>query len=336
MKGLIYQIKSVRKDKFCIMSFLLPVVVALALNFVGSIDLSSLGEFQFGVIAHDTTLEIESWLEQYGSVTVYQTRDELIAAVNEPSTNLIGVEMDGNSMKTVLSGDELEMCQQTAQTLPALYQQRETAAQTSVEILERPDILAGYQYIFVAITLIVAMFMGCTFNAMNIISEKEDGVAIINEILPLTSRQYVLQKIFIGFVFGCLSAILTAAICFRLPPAGAVVMLVLIVLSAFVSALIGLFVGRISDGLMVGVVYIKLVMIVFMAVPILYYLAGTGSRILAYICYLIPSSATFEGIMDLTNGGSGIIGKDIAILAAHCVIWFLLYLFISKCQKKHT
>ena len=87
---------------------------------------------------------------------------------------------------------------------------------------------------------------------------------------------------------------------------------------------------------MVGVVYIKLVMIVFMAVPILYYLAGTGSRILAYICYLIPSSAIFEGIMDLTNGGSGIIGKDIAILAAHCVIWFLLYLFISKRQKKHT
>ena len=128
------------------------------------------------------------------------------------------------------------MYKRQAQTLPALYQQRETAAQTSVEILERPDILAGYQYIFVAITLIVAMFMGCTFNAMNIISEKEDGVAIINEILPLTSRQYVLQKIFIGFVFGCLSAILTAALCFRLPPAGAVVMLVLIVLSAFVSA----------------------------------------------------------------------------------------------------
>ena len=92
MKGLLYQLKSVRKDKFCIMSFLLPVVVALALNFVGSIDLSSLGEFQFGVVAHDITPETESWLEQYGSVTVYQTRDEWIAAVNEPSTNLIGME----------------------------------------------------------------------------------------------------------------------------------------------------------------------------------------------------------------------------------------------------
>ena len=41
MKGLIYQLKSVRKDKFCIMSFLLPIVVAVALNFIGSIDLSS-------------------------------------------------------------------------------------------------------------------------------------------------------------------------------------------------------------------------------------------------------------------------------------------------------
>lgn len=334
MRGLLYQLKSVWKDKFCIMSFLLPVVAALTLNFVGSVDLSSLGEFQFGVVARGVALETEKWLEEYGTVTVYPTRDELIEAINEPSTNLIGVEMDGNSMKTLLSGDELEMWQQTAGTLPALYRQRETAAQASVQILERPDILAGYQYIFSAITLIVAMFMGCTFNAMNIISEKEDGVAFINEILPMTARQYVVQKIFIGFVFGSLSAIFTAAICFRLPPAGAAVMLVLIVLSAFVSALIGLFVGRISDGLMAGVVYIKIVMIVFMAVPILYYLVGNGSKILAYIYYLIPSSATFEGIMDLANGGTGLIGKDIVILAAHCVVWLLCGSLLTKMQKK--
>ncbi|MDO4275229.1 MAG: ABC transporter permease [Eubacteriales bacterium] len=336
MKGLIYQLKSVRKDKFCIMSFLLPIVVAIALNFVGSIDLSSVGEFQFGMIANDATSETESWLERYGSVTVYQTWEELMSAIKEPSTNVIGVEMEGNDIKTVISGDELAMWQQTAGTLPALYQQRETAAQENVQILERPDILASYQNIFVAITLIVAMFMGCTFNAMNIISEKEDGVALINEILPMTARQYVLQKIFIGFVFGSLSALVTAAICFRLSPAGAAAMLALIVLSAFVSALIGLFIGRISEGLMVGVVYIKIVMIVFMAVPILYYLTGVENNVLSYICYIIPSSATFEGIMDLANGSVAAAGKDMVILAVHCVAWFLLYLFISKHQKKHT
>lgn len=335
MKGLIYQLKSVRKDKFCIMSFLLPIVVAVALNFVGSIDLSSLGEFHFGVTEKATTSEVNTWLERYGTVTVYPTQEELIAAINEPSTNLIGVEMSDGSIQTILSGDELDMFQQTANTLPALYKQREWAAQASVQVLERPDMMAGYQNIFIAITLIVAMFMGCTFNAMNIISEKEDGVALINEILPMTHRQYMMQKIFVGFVFGCLSAILTAAICFRLSFTGATVMLALIVLSAFVSALIGLFVGKLSDGMMVGVVYIKIVMIVFMAVPILNYLVGAGNKVLSYICYLIPSSATFEGIMDLANGTASTAVKDIVILALHCVLWFLLYLFVSKRQKKH-
>lgn len=335
MKGLIYQLKSVRKDKFCIMSFLLPIVVAVALNFVGSIDLSSLGEFHFGVTERATTLEVNTWLERYGTVTVYPTQEELIAAINEPSTNLIGVEMANGSIQTILSGDELDMFQQTANTLPALYEQREWAAQASVQVLERPDMMAGYQNIFIAITLIVAMFMGCTFNAMNIISEKEDGVALINEILPMTHRQYMMQKIFVGFVFGCLSAILTAAICFRLSFTGATVMLALIVLSAFVSALIGLFVGKLSDGMMVGVLYIKIVMIVFMAVPILNYLVGAGNKALSYICYLIPSSATFEGIMNLANGTASTAAKDTVILALHCVLWFLLYLLLSKQQRKH-
>ena len=164
MKGLIYQLKSVRKDKFCIMSFLLPIVVAVALNFVGSIDLSSLGEFHFGVTERATTLEVNTWLERYGTVTVYPTQEELIAAINEPSTNLIGVEMADGSIQTILSGDELDMFQQTANTLPALYEQREWAAQASVQVLERPDMMAGYQNIFIAITLIVAMFMGCTLH----------------------------------------------------------------------------------------------------------------------------------------------------------------------------
>ena len=333
MKGLIYQLKSVRKDKFCIMTFLLPIVIAMALHFIGSIDLSSLSGYHFGVVAGDVAPETEQWLLRYGTVTAYQTKEELILAVNDPSTNLIGVEMDGDGISTILSGDELAMWRQTAGTLPSLYEQRETAAQVNVRILERPDVLEGFQYIFVGMTLIVAMFMGCTFNAMNIISEKEEGVALINEILPMTSRQYVIQKIFIGFVFGCLSAVISTAFCFRLPPAGAAVMLVLIVLSAFVSALIGLFIGHISDGMMVGVVYIKIVMIVFMAIPLLKYLAAAGNKVVSYICYLIPSSATFEGIMDLANGGMATAGKDIVILAVHCVVWFLIYLLISKWQK---
>lgn len=335
MWGLIYQLKSVWKDKFCIMSFLLPIIVAVVLRFVGTIDLSSLGEFHFGALENNLSAGTISWLERYGSVTIYKTLEELTASINEPSTDLIGVETDGNGIKTMVAGDELDIYRQVADTLPALYAERENAEQINVSILERHDVLAGMQNIFIAMTLIVAMFMGCTFNAMNMISEKENGVDLVNQILPMTYSQYVIQKIFIGFVFGCLSAVMTACICFQLSLKSTFLMLLLIILSAFVAALIGLFIGKFSENLMVGVVYVKVVMIVFMAVPLLSYLLGANGLVLI-LCYFVPSNATFEGIMNLANSTDPIIAKDMLILMAHCIVWFLLYLLISKRRKKNV
>ncbi|MDE6406217.1 MAG: ABC transporter permease [Lachnospiraceae bacterium] len=318
MGGLLYQMKSVWKDKFCIISFFLPIVIALALRLTGGIDLSSVMEFHFGVLESGLSARTISWLERYGTVTVYSTMEELTAAIREPATSLIGVEADGEGIRTMVSGDELDLFRQTADTLPALYEERENAGQMAVTLLERPDLMDGLQNIFIAMTLIVAMFMGCTFNAMNIISEKENGVDLVNQILPMTHSQYVIQKIFVGFAGGSMSAIFTAGICFRLSCQSALLMLGLILLSAFIAALTGLLIGKFSANLMVGVVYIKIVMIVFMAVPLLSYLLGVDG-VFSILCYLVPSSAAFEGIMHLANGVRGMAAKDIVILAVHCV-----------------
>ena len=335
MGGLIYQLKSVRKDKFCIMSFLLPLIVAFILNFIGAIDFSTLSEFHFGVIQDNLPAGTISWLERYGTVTEYKTQEDLIAAVNDPSTNFIGVEADSNGIKTMLSGDEMDIWRQTADTLPALYMERARTEQISVTVLERPDLMEGMQNIFIAITLIVAMFMGCTFNAVNMISEKENGVDLVNQILPMTQSGYVMQKIFVGFIGGCLSAVLTACCYFRLSVWNALLMLALMILSAFTAALTGLFIGKFSESLMIGVVYIKIIMIIFMAVPLVSYLLGADGLISVF-CYFVPSSASFEGIMNLAGSDRPMIAKDMFILMAHCIIWFLLYLSVSKWQKKHT
>lgn len=325
MTSLRCQLKNVLHDKFCLMTFLLPIVVAATLNFVGSIDLSTLGELHFGVLEDDLPTRTTTWLERYGPVTIYPTMKELMDAIQEPSTNLIGVESDGSGIKTIISGDELDMFRQTADTLPNLYEQQNAAGQTKVHILECPNVMAGFHDMFIAVTLIVAMFMGCTFNAMNMISEKEDGVAFINEILPMTQSQYIMQKLFVGFICGCLSSIITVCICFRLSLQNAALMLVLIVLSALAAAWIGLFIGRASNGLMAGVVYIKIVMLLFIAVPILSFLVGISQPLLSAIFYVVPSQATFEGIMALSTGNGTIAVKDIFILLAHCIIWLLLY-----------
>lgn len=335
MRGLFYQLKSVWKDKLCMMSFLLPIVIAFALRIFGGIDLSSVAEFQFGVLERDLSARTIAWLERYGSVTVYKTREELTDSINEPSTYMIGVVSDGESIQTMVSGDELDLFRRTADTLPVLYMGRESAEQMCITVLERPDRMAGFQNIFIAITLIVAMFMGCTFNAMNIISEKENGVELVNRILPLTQSGYVMQKIFVGFTGGCLSAVLTACCYFRLSLKNALLLLVLILLSGFIAALIGLFIGRFSESLMVGVVYIKIIMILFMAVPLVSYLLAAGG-LLSVLCYAVPSSAAFEGIMHLAVGDDPMIAKDLLILAVHCVGWFLLYLSVAKGREKHS
>ena len=300
MKGLKYQLKSVLRDKFCLMTFLLPILVAVALNFMGSIDLSSLGELHFSVLENDLSPQTITWLERYGPVTAYGTQEELAAAINEPSTNVIGVKADGDSIKTAISGDELDIFRQAAAALPALYEKRGDAEQAEVHVLERPDILENFQGIFIPAVLIVAMFMGCTFNAMNIISEKEDGVAFINEILPMTPSQYILQKVVVGFLFGSLSSIVTACICFRLSWQNFGIMLALIILSSFVAALIGV------------------------------------SGPLAIICNIVPSHPAFDGIMALSAGSLGTAVKDVGILAIHCVAWSALYVLISSQHKKQA
>lgn len=333
MQGLYYQLKSVRRDKFCIMSFLLPIAVALVLSFMGSIDLSAVGELHFGILENTVSEDTVMWLERYGTVTAYGNEQQLIDAVNEPSTALIGVAPDGSGIKTIISGDEFEVFRITADTLPELYHLREAASYIPVRKMKQADIMEGYQNLFMVLTLIVAMFMGCTFNAVNMISEKEDGVAFVNEILPMSRTQYALQKISIGFLFGLLSAFITALIGMRLSFMDMVMLLAMIILSAFVASLFGLIIGKISEGLMVGIVYIKIIMILFMAIPVFAYLMDVQG-IFRIICNVIPSTATFHGVMALISGNIAAAITDVLILWVHSAGWFFICLVVEIRKKR--
>ncbi|WP_236881586.1 hypothetical protein [Clostridioides difficile] len=125
---------------------------------------------------------------------------------------------------------------------------------------------------------------------------------------------------------------ITVFICLDISILDMIMMLLLVVFSAFISSLIGLFIGKLSEGLMVGIVYIKIVMILFIGAPLLIYLLGVNTSGIGNLCYIMPSVATFNGIMEIINGNVIII-KDIVILAVHCVAWFMLYIILDKKRK---
>ena len=108
----------------------------------------------------------------------------------------------------------------------------------------------------------------------------------------------------------------------------------MIALSAFIAALAGLFIGHFSNGLMAGIVYIKIVMILFLAPPVLFYLAVPMGTITHALSYLLPSSATFYGLMDLLTGKMQDIWINITVLSAHCLVWLLLFFVTAHGKRK--
>ncbi|EQG00349.1 ABC-2 transporter family protein [Clostridioides difficile 6041] len=265
-------------------------------------------------------------------VSVYDTKMHLIREIKDIKTDTIGVVRDGKGIKTVLYGNEINAIKNVGKTLPEMFRLKGDLKDVEVTILPKDSILKEFQNVFIAMILITAMFMGCTFNAMNIISEKEDGISFINEVLPQSRSQYIIQKVFLGLLCGCLSSMITVFICLDISILDMIMMLLLVVFSAFISSLIGLFIGKLSEGLMVGIVYIKIVMILFIGTPLLIYLLGVNTSGIGNLCYIMPSVATFNGIMEIINGNVIII-KDIVILAVHCVVWFMIYIILDKKRK---
>ncbi len=58
MKGLKYQLKNIRRDEICILFFLLPVLVGMAINLFSGVDFSSLSETSFCVVINDLSENI--------------------------------------------------------------------------------------------------------------------------------------------------------------------------------------------------------------------------------------------------------------------------------------
>ncbi|KAB3532385.1 ABC transporter permease [Alkaliphilus pronyensis] len=333
MRGIYYQFKNIRRDKMCILSFLLPIIAGIAINLLSGVSLSTLGETAFGIVQNDLTEEMVNWLEQKGSVMIYEDAKGLQRAVIDPATQMIGAVRDGDTIRTILSGDELQLYKTIGDNIPLLFEERQAINAVAIQVSPAPSDSLWIKSLLIVITMVTAMFMGCTFNAMNIIGEKEDGILFINEILPMTQKDYVFQKIFLGLVGGVLSTIATALVCIKIEFEQLIPLLLLIILSAFISALIGMYIGLFSSGLMVGIVYIKLIMIFFIAPPIFFYLMIPAGSIGRTLSYLLPSSATFYGLMDLVNGSRQSISVYLAILLIHCVALLLIY-FITGYRKK--
>lgn len=195
-----------------------------------------------------------------------------------------------------------------------------------------PDNADAFTPILAVLTMLMALFLGCTFNTMNIVAEKEEGIGFINEILPMSKNQYIMQKTAIGFIGGFVVSCLTALILMDFGD-HTLSILLLIMLSSLMASLTGLYLGMFSDPLITSIMNIKVVLVVFMAVPLIAYLF-VPPGIAKTLFNLLPSFPAFEGLVRVMQGESvNKILKSVVTLAVHCAGWYLLYICLSNKGK---
>lgn len=334
MKGLKYQLKNIGRDKLCLISFLLPIIIGIIISvFVGETILPP-NESSFGIIQDQMNSEIVQWLDKNGTVTEYVHMIQLEEAIIEPSTELIGVLQEGEGIKTLIAGDELTVNRRIANKLPDMYQNRTALNEVDINIVSNTPMTDPVKPLLIALTMLTAMFMGCTFNSMNIIGEKENGIEFVNEILPLTYFDYITQKIIIGIIGGVISTIITGLICMPISIDNIIPYLLLVFLSVFISAMIGMFIGELAEGLMIGIVFLKVVMIFFIAPPLLFYLFVPASDVLRIVSYLFPSTGTFYGLMDIMVSQSQRVWINIVAVFIHSIFWTSLFFILKNRTSK--
>ena len=327
MAGLWYQLKLTMKDKMSIITFFLPLVMALALNLLSDWPFSEVGTTRFAVLSNTESAEIIPMLERYGAVTACDSREELKARVIDPNDDTIGVVPAQGGLEIVLAGDEMSWTAAVASRLESMLRGGEQGMEMTV--LPQQNLMGELLNPLIALVLVSALFLGLTFNTINLVMEKEDGVVFVNDVLPLTPLAYLLQKTAIGFLGGVVLTVLSALILFdRLTQL--LQLLPLVIFGGFVAAVTGLMIGRLAENLMVSIVYIKIVMLIFMAVPLVAHLFAPQA-IQPYF-HILPPYTFFAGTIGILEHSANL-PLHTGVLFLHSIIWFGIYQLFTGRKK---
>lgn len=320
MKRYIILIKSIFRDKMSLLSFVLPIILSILVNIFLSTDLNFVTNVKFALfsdISNESNLgDVSKKLEQYGEVVRCNTEEELVDKVKNVKDEIIGIKVENaGQIITVLAGDETTFSKSLAKRLPQMLRNPNLKEYSKQHI---ENVVVKFKLVFIALVMIIATFIGCTFTAMNVISEKEAGINNINEIIPQTMTQCIFDKILIGYVISAILAVISLVICIGINNL-IVYLLPLILFGTYISSIIGLLIGIYSENLMIGITYIKMIMIFFIAVPLLFYLYFSTDKVLANVLNIIPSYTFFLGLIEGLEG-IAVEVKKYLILFVSCIV----------------
>ena len=284
-----------RRDNLLLYMLIAPLFLALVLRFFlpGEIDFTP-------TLALDGSRvegQLITQFQEMATVEIYDSREEVLARVERPD-HVGGVTMEDGELVLILAGDE-------PQELTAMLGAVLEAAQQDLSFLELTsrDLRDGENVIFnwaVLLLIMTVIFLGGTLGGFNIVSERSNRNLDALRVTPLGFAGMITARTLLGFIqvliLGILSTLIIRGTGFDFFPLMGVLASALPLL-----ALISLIIGGLAQNQVSAIGVIKLLMPIWLALPLISLFLGEGWQILFYP---LPNYWLFKSLQTVFTGAA--------------------------------
>lgn len=282
------------RDNIVLYTILAPLLVAVLLKaFLPSVEEAGL---HFAVEREVGDAVVAS-LEQYGSVELYDHAAAVVDRVERPDT-VAGIVSGNGSLRLIFEGDEepgiMESFEAVTAKVAAGYDLVEL---TTISVSEADSLLN--QILFAALIMMAAL-IGGTVAGFNIVDEKESRAIQAAAVTPLRLSHYITARGLLSVITGGIITLGTGLIL-----AGSDInyglLLLLIAFSGFVITAIGLAVGGTANNQITAIASLKVIMPVYMTIPIVTIFVSEKYQ---YLFYILPNYWQFQAVREVFFPGS--------------------------------
>ncbi len=324
------QFKSLSKDKMVWISVLFPIIIAICIRlFTGNLVI----EQSIGYVENNLSSEQIADLEQFAQLKQFENESDLETYILNSTNDGIGIIFNDEigDYSFLLQGNELAINDYNLSALYDYLKHGSSFDKISIDVMTNDENYV--MTLLITITVLMGLFLGAVFNAFNIVSEKEDNINILNQILPMSISTYVIQKSIIGFIASFVLSLITLLI---VTGVGIPILptVVLLLMGSLLSTFVGLYLGHYSNNQMVAIVMTKFVLLAFTFFPFIGFMIPKESEWVKNIFYVVPSYAVFNGLWAVVeNQDVGVIMINSLITLFYTILAACIYWLISKRNK---
>ncbi len=276
-----------RRDNLLVYLIIAPLFLALMLRFF----LPAEADFSPTLALDGSRVEgqLISQLQEMATVEIFESREEVLARVDRPD-HVGGLTREKGELVLLLAGDE-------PQELTAMLGAVLEATQQDLSFLQLTarDLRGGENVIFnwaVLLLIMTVIFLGGTLGGLNIVSERSNRNFDALRVTPLSFAGMVTARTLLGI----LSTLIIRGTGFDF----------LLLLGVFVSALpllalICLIIGGLAQNQVSAIGVIKLLMPIWLALPLISVFLGGGWQILFYP---LPNYWLFKSLQTVFTGAA--------------------------------